>query len=119
MAVTVDLFQNDTEGDKFTRGSTIFAAGDPANAMYVVIEGQVELAIRGKIVETLGPGGVFGEMALIEQSPRSAAATALTDCRLAVIPQKRFLFMVEQTPNFALQIMRVIAERLRRMDERL
>jgi CRP-like cAMP-binding protein len=119
MAVTVDLFQNDPDGSRFGKGTTIFAAGDRAEAMYVVIEGEIELAIHGKVVEKLGPGGVFGEMALIDQTPRTSTATASTDCRLAVIPEKRFLFMVQETPNFALQIMRVISERLRRMDERL
>jgi CRP-like cAMP-binding protein len=119
MTVTVELFRNDPEGEKVAKGSTIFSAGDPASAMFVVIEGEVEIAIRGKVVEKLGPGGVFGEMALIDRTPRTATARASTDCRLAVIPEKRFLFMVQQTPNFALQIMRVISERLRRMDERL
>jgi CRP-like cAMP-binding protein len=75
--------------------------------------------VRGKVVETLGPGGVMGEMALVERAPRIATATALSDCKLAVIPEKRFLFMVQQTPHFALQLLRVVVERLRRMDEKL
>ncbi len=119
MAVTVDLFLNDPDGVSFPAGSIVFAANDPAEAMYVVIEGEVEISIRDTVVESVGPGGVLGEMALLEHTPRTATAVARTDCRLAVIPEKRFLFMVQQTPHFALQIMRVIAERLRRMDARL
>jgi CRP-like cAMP-binding protein len=119
MTVTLDLFRNETEGVTFTRGQRIFSAGDPADVMYVVLEGEVEISIRGKVVETLGPGGVLGEMALIEHTPRTATATAGSGCKLAAIPEKRFLFMLQQTPHFSLQIMRVIAERLRKMDERL
>jgi CRP-like cAMP-binding protein len=119
MAVTVDLFLNDPDGQTFLKGSTIFSADDPADVMYVVIEGKIELSIRGTVVETLGRGGVFGEMSLIEHSPRTASAKALTDCRLSCIGEKRFEFMVQQTPHFALQLLRIITERLRRMDERL
>lgn len=119
MMVTLDLFRNETEGEVFTQGQRIFSAGDPAEAMYVVLEGAVEIVIKGKVVETVGPGGVLGEMALIDRSPRTADATAVSDCKLAAIPEKRFLFMLQQTPHFSLQIMRVIAERLRKMDELL
>jgi CRP-like cAMP-binding protein len=71
------------------------------------------------VVETLGPGEPFGEMALIDQAPRVASATAKTQCTLAVISEKRFLFMVQTTPHFALQIMKVMADRLRKMNARL
>jgi CRP-like cAMP-binding protein len=86
--------------------------------MYVVVAGEVELRIGARIVETLGPGEPFGEMALVDHSPRVATVIAKTDCKLASIPEKRFLFMVQQTPQFALQIMRVMADRLRKMDAR-
>jgi CRP-like cAMP-binding protein len=61
---------------------------------------------------------VFGEMALIDSNPRAATAVASTACKLVPVSQKRFLFMVQQTPHFSLQIMKVIAERLRKMDAR-
>ncbi|HEX4332808.1 MAG TPA: cyclic nucleotide-binding domain-containing protein [Usitatibacter sp.] len=99
-------------------GETIFQAYDMGSEMYVVIEGQVELRIGDKTIETLGPGEPFGEMALIDQAPRTATAIARTACKLAVIPEKRFLFMVAQTPHFALQIMKVMADRLRKMNAR-
>ena len=100
-------------------GETIFQAYDMASEMYVVIEGEVELRIGDKVIETVGPGEPFGEMALIDQAPRTATATARTPCKLAVISEKRFLFMVAQTPHFALQIMKVMADRLRKMNARV
>ena len=87
--------------------------------MFVILEGQVELRVGGRVFETLGPGGVLGEMALIDQSPRVATAVALTDIRLARIAEKRFLYMVRETPHFALQIMRLMADRMRRMLSRI
>jgi CRP-like cAMP-binding protein len=87
--------------------------------MYVVLEGEVELKVDSTVLETLGPGQPFGEMALIDQSPRTATAIAGTPCKLAVIPERRFLFMVQQNPEFALLIMKVMADRLRRMNARL
>ena len=67
-------------------------------------------------MDRLKAGSIFGEMALIDAEPRSGTAIAATDCKLAAIGEKRFLRLIEQTPRFALQIMRVITERLRRTD---
>jgi CRP-like cAMP-binding protein len=117
---TVDLFQaENTELVSFRAGQEIFREGDPGDLMYVVHDGNVELHVKGQLVDSLGPGGVLGEMALIEHAPRTATATAKTDCTLVPIPEKRFMFMVQQTPHFALQIMKVMAERLRRMDAQI
>ncbi|HUL92518.1 MAG TPA: cyclic nucleotide-binding domain-containing protein [Burkholderiales bacterium] len=117
---TVDLFRaEDTELVSFRAGEDIFREGDPGDVMYVVHDGQVDLRVKGQLVDALGPGGVLGEMALIEHAPRTATASANTDCTLVPITEKRFMFMVQQTPHFALQIMKVMAERLRRMDARL
>jgi CRP-like cAMP-binding protein len=115
----VDLFRNETDFETYAAGQTVFRAGDPAQAMYVVLEGEVDLHVKDKLVETVGSGGVLGEMALIDRAPRIATATARTACKLVPISEKRFLFMVQQTPHFALQIMKILAERLRRMDEKL
>ena len=100
-------------------GETIFRQYDMGAEMYVVLEGEVELTIGENVVETLGPGEPFGEMALIDQVPRVATATARTACKLSVIPEKRFLFMVQTAPEFALQIMKVMADRLRTMNARM
>ncbi len=117
--VHIDLFRNETEFDRFSAGSTVFSEGEAGHLMYVVLDGEVRLSVKGMEVDLLGPGGVLGEMSLIDAGPRSATATAVTDCKLVPITEQRFMFMVQQTPKFALQIMRVIADRLRTMDTRL
>jgi CRP/FNR family cyclic AMP-dependent transcriptional regulator len=100
----------------FTAGQTIFAVGDPGDVMYVVKEGEVEVLVRDRVVETIGPGGILGEMALIDHSPRSASARAKTDCQLVPIDEARFKFMIQQTPFFAIEVMRVMTRRLRHMN---
>jgi CRP-like cAMP-binding protein len=117
--VTIDLFKNEQDTSSVPAGATIFSEGSAGNTMFVVVEGEVELTVKGQLVERLWPGGVLGEMALIDNTPRSATATAVTACKLAEINERRFRFLVQQTPNFALQLMRVITDRLRRMDDRL
>ena len=119
MPVPLDLFRNEPDFRIFSSSATVFEEGDAADTMYVILEGEVELYIGDKKVDTLGAGEIFGEMALIDNTPRVATAVAKTLCKLVLVSQKRFLFMVQQTPNFSLQIMRVIAERLRKMDTRL
>ena len=119
MGLKIDMFAAETNPRACEAGEAIFRTYDMGSEMYVVLEGQVELTIDSKVLETLGPGEPFGEMALIDQAPRVATAIAKTPCKLAVISEKRFLFMVQQTPHFALQIMKVMADRLRKMDERL
>jgi CRP-like cAMP-binding protein len=115
MGVRVELFRNETDVEQFAPSDVIFREGDRGEAMYVVVEGTVELSTNsGRLKEVVGPGDVIGEMALIDHEPRAATARAHTACRLARIPEKRFLFMVRETPHFALQIMRIMAERLRR-----
>jgi CRP/FNR family transcriptional regulator, cyclic AMP receptor protein len=118
MGVKLDMF-SETNPKVCEAGEAIFREFDMGSEMYVVLEGQVEIMIGDKVVETLGPGEPFGEMALIDQAPRTATALAKTPCKLAVITEKRFLFMVAQTPHFALQIMKVMADRLRKMNARL
>jgi len=82
--------------------------------MYVIRSGEVEIERDGKIVEKLGPGGIFGEMALIDGAPRAATAKAKTACEVAPITEKTFLFLVHETPFFAISVMRALADRLRR-----
>jgi CRP/FNR family cyclic AMP-dependent transcriptional regulator len=118
MSVKLDMF-SETNPRVCEAGEAVFHAYDMGSEMYVVLEGEVELTIDGKVLETLGAGEPFGEMALIDQAPRTATAIAKTPTKLAVISEKRFLFMVAQTPHFALKIMKVMADRLRKMNARL
>ena len=96
----------------YAPGEIIFSAGDKGENMYVIRSGEVER--DGKIVETLSAGGIFGEMALIDGSPRAATARANTACEVAPISERSFLFLVHETPFFAISVMRALAERLRR-----
>ena len=111
---TLSLFRHETDFLSYAPGDVIFAAGELGDRMYVVIEGEVDVVSGGRTIETTGPGGLFGEMALIDRSPRSAGAVARTACRLVPIDEKRFQYLVGQTPFFALQVMRVMCARLRR-----
>jgi CRP/FNR family cyclic AMP-dependent transcriptional regulator len=110
------VFRHVKETEFFTQGQAIFQEGQPGEVMYVVIEGEVDVIVNNKILISVGPGGIVGEMALIDKKARSATALAKTDCKLASVDEKRFHFLVQQTPHFALLVMRVMAERLRRMD---
>jgi CRP-like cAMP-binding protein len=80
------------------------------------VEGLVEVQVKDKVIGTFQPIEVFGEMAVIDPAPRSATVTAKTNCKLAPINQKRFLFLIQQKPQFAIHIMRMLVERIRWMD---
>jgi CRP/FNR family transcriptional regulator, cyclic AMP receptor protein len=101
----------------FAKGKTIFKEGDLGDEFFVIVRGQVEIRSGDRHFETLGPDGIFGEMALIDDSPRSATAVALTDVTVAPIKENQFLFLVKNTPFFALNVMRVLAYRLRRQNK--
>jgi len=103
----------------FKAGETVFREGDDGYVMYVVLEGSVKLSVTGRSVEKVGKGGVFGEMALIDKSPRSATAVAVTDSMLVSVTSERFKSLVQETPGFALEIMSIMAARLRSMDRRI
>jgi CRP/FNR family cyclic AMP-dependent transcriptional regulator len=104
--------------EHFVSGKNIFQEGTSGDKMYVVKEGEVELSVHGRPIASIGKGGIFGEMALIDSKPRSATACAKTDCELLPIDEERFLTLVHQKPSFALEVMKVLVERLRLMDER-
>jgi CRP-like cAMP-binding protein len=98
----------------FTCGQTLFQQGDPGDVLYIVAEGQVEIRIGEQLLETISPGGIFGEMALIDDQPRMATAIACTDGLLTPVSRTHFLTLIQRNPRFALQVMRVMADRLRR-----
>ena len=118
MAVKLEMFATEENPRICGLGEVIFRTFDMGTEMYVVLDGEVELAIGDNVVETVGPGEPFGEMALIDQAPRTATATAKTPCKLAVITEKRFAFLVQTQPYFALEVMKVMADRLRKMNAR-
>jgi CRP-like cAMP-binding protein len=115
----ISLFNSDPHAELFAAGQVVFREGESADHMFAVVKGSVDITINGKTVETVDEGGVFGEMALVEDHPRTATVTARKDAELVRVDRKRFLFLVQQTPYFSLQLMGIIAKRLRQMNERL
>jgi CRP-like cAMP-binding protein len=116
---SLHLFRDLPEVRPFSSGETIFRKGEAGNAMYMVIEGEVDLVVGGVVVETAKPGTFLGEMALIIPARRSASARARTDCRVFPIDAARFQQLVQETPSFALDVMKALALRLRRTTEHM
>ena len=84
--------------------------------MFVLKSGEADVLVNSRIVETLEHGSIVGEVGLVSPGPRSATVVARTDCEFVAVDEKRFQFLVQQTPFFATQVMRVMAERLRNLD---
>jgi CRP/FNR family cyclic AMP-dependent transcriptional regulator len=114
----VDLLLRNGEraGDTkhFQAGEFVFNQGDAGDEMYLVKTGTVSLRLGDTVLEEVGPRGMFGEMALLEEQPRSLTAIAQSDCELVAIASDRFWYLVQDTPYFAQVVMRVMAERLLR-----
>ena len=117
MTTTIDLFRNATDFATFTSGQVVFNAGDPGDVMFAVVEGRIELTRGGTVIEDVGPGGIIGELALIDSAPRSASATARASARVASVDHKYFTYLGQEHPTFALQVMTVMAARLRKANE--
>ena len=111
------LFKNPAELEKHEAGESIFQAGERGSCMYLIKSGEVEIKRGEKLLETVGPSGVFGEMSLVDGSPRSATAIARTDCELLPIDEMRFFLLVEVKPSFALHVIQTLTRRLRTTSE--
>ncbi|HME28523.1 MAG TPA: cyclic nucleotide-binding domain-containing protein [Pseudolabrys sp.] len=94
-------------------GETIFKEGETAKELYVIKSGQVEIQLGNRLLATLETNDIFGEMALIDSAPRSATAVAKTDVALVPVSKKDFVSLVSRAPTFALDIMGMLARRLR------
>jgi CRP-like cAMP-binding protein len=99
---------------KLDPGQVIFSAGDAGREMFIVRTGSVDLRIGDTLLETVGQGGIFGEMALVDPAPRSATAVAGPDCTLVLLDVHSFNDLVRRVPGLALEVMKVMAGRLRR-----
>ena len=107
------LTGNNIDAQEVKAGSVIFREGEAADRLFVIKSGEVRIQIGNRSITELSAGDIFGEMALIDNEPRSATAVAMTDVELVPVSEKQFLFLVSQTPYFALKVMRVLARRLR------
>jgi CRP/FNR family transcriptional regulator, cyclic AMP receptor protein len=116
---TLTIFQRQPDPKTFSAGQVIFEEGQPGDFMYGIVEGEVNLSVNGKIVEIIKTGEVFGTGALVGVGSRTYTAIAKTDCKLAFLDKQHFLFAVQETPMFALEVMKSYSERLSRLGNRL
>jgi CRP-like cAMP-binding protein len=97
-------------------GQLVLAEGSTGAAMYIIRSGRVAVRLNGVTVEEIGEGGIFGEMAIIEQSTRSAEILAITDVTVVMLDEKKFLQLVAKVPHFSIMVMRTLARRIRKMN---
>jgi CRP/FNR family cyclic AMP-dependent transcriptional regulator len=116
--MSIDIFKNSTNTTEFAPGEVIFKEGESGEVMYAVVEGTVDIVLAGQTIEKVEAGGIIGELALVDNSPRGATAVAASAARLAPVDKRHFTFLVQEHPTFALQVMSVMAARLRQADQR-
>lgn len=112
----IDYLSTVGKPHEYLAGQVIFEVGEPGDALYAVRQGEVNLFFGDHLLETVQPGGFFGEMALIDEQPHCALAVARTDCEVAVVDRRRFIFLIHEAPTFAFQVMQVMSRRMRQMD---
>lgn len=105
-------------------GETLFSEGDPGDALYVMIEGSLEISILSEDGRKLGldvmrAGAMFGEIALFDPSERTATATALTACRLVRVRNAELMQEIERDPRLAIDMIRMAGRRMRLMNRQL
>ena len=115
--VFFELFSHNPTIVRIPAGASLFEEDDDGHQMYVLATGRAEVIVANRVVEQLQHGSIVGEMGLVAPGPRSAAVVAVDDCEFIAIDEQRFQFLVQQTPYFATQVMRVMAERLRRVNQ--
>jgi len=116
MSTVRSVFRAADETRDLEAGEVVFREGDEGHHMFGVVSGSITLYKGGNPVASIGPEGTFGELAIIDRSPRSLSAVAAEPTQVAVINERTFLYLVHETPTFALQVMRSLAERLRQLD---
>jgi CRP/FNR family transcriptional regulator, cyclic AMP receptor protein len=105
-----NIFTDDPGAKSFAAGSVIFEEGTKGEEMYVIKEGEVDIFIEGCHLETISRDDIFGELCLIDQETRIASAVARTDRLVQAINKRRFLFLVQETPLFAMRVLKVLAD---------
>ncbi len=108
------LFSDVGNRRAYAAGDVVFDAGEFAEEMYLVIEGELCLTQDGEIIDELQAGDLFGDMAMVENRPRNSKVTAVTDSVLLPIDRLRFASLVRQHPGFATRVMAIISTRLTR-----
>jgi CRP-like cAMP-binding protein len=111
-----ELFRQETGALQLAPDEFLFKEGEKGEKMFVLLEGEMDILLGDFVLETVKSGALIGEMALIDDSPRTASVMAKGPCRLAEIDRRRFHFLVQQTPHFATHVMKTLADRLRHMN---
>ena len=115
-----ELFTVRTKVLNVPAGQTLFREGESGgDVMFVLVRGTADILVGEAVIESAGPGAFLGELALIDASPRAATVVATTDCRLVPVNKEQFHELIRGTPFFATEVMKVMADRLRRMDRRM
>jgi CRP-like cAMP-binding protein len=114
----IHLFDRQTDFQILEPGHVLFDQGDPGDEMFAVIEGTMEIWRDDQLLATAGPGDVVGELALIADNPRSARVLAVDRVRVVAVDRERFMYMVQEHPTFALQVMASMADSLLSSNER-
>jgi CRP/FNR family transcriptional regulator, cyclic AMP receptor protein len=115
-AELIEAWQKNGESARYQAGEVIFQAGDQGSTLYGILEGSVDLQRDGRTVETLTAGDAFGEGAIVQPNhQRFTTAIARTDCTLATLNRERFLFALQSSPVFAIDIIRSLSNRLRHL----
>jgi len=117
---TLERVAAGTRTRRFRRGEIIFHAGDPGDALFIIVAGEVKIALPSEegdeaILATLGPGDVFGELALLDGAPRSATASALVATEAVILPRDRFRELVATEPAVRDTLLDALAGELRRL----
>jgi CRP-like cAMP-binding protein len=113
----LELFHDWEDVEKYRAGTIIFSERDPADVMYIILSGEIELTLHGEPLGAEGEGGIIGEMAMINSSTRSATATTLTKVKLARLDREQFRVFIHENTEFSLHVMAVLANRLRAVNE--
>jgi CRP/FNR family cyclic AMP-dependent transcriptional regulator len=119
---SLELLSTRIQNRTYGRNSVIIAEGEQSDSLYIVIEGRVKIYIsaadgREMQLKTLGPGDYFGELALIDNKPRSASAITISDCNISVITSKDLLQYLSCNPEISINMLQVLAKRLREATE--
>jgi len=110
-----DLMMYQTDLVALDAGENLFTEGEKGDTMYVLMAGTADVLVHGKVVESAQAGAILGELAIIDNSPRSATVVATSECNLLAIDDRRFRTLVKELPDFALYVMRSMATRLRKV----
>ena len=115
---TLNIFRTADNKHEVSAGTVLFNQGDPADVMYAVVEGKLVASVNGTVVDTIESGGIVGELALVHGGDaRSASVAAVEDSVVVPVTEEEFLRHVHATPFFALQVLRITADRLKRTNE--